>query len=106
MATNNDDNPSPLPPFSRESAIQKVRLAKMLNTRDPAKVALVYAIDQDEEPIGVYQRTKRNRCTPHSQVVKELDYSSSKNSGVRREPDRVRFATVDDDSSHWYPPME
>ena len=36
----------PLPPFTRESAIQKVRLAEdSWNTRDPAKVALAYAID-------------------------------------------------------------
>jgi hypothetical protein len=36
----------PLPPFTRESAIQKVRLAEDgWNTRDPGKVALAYAID-------------------------------------------------------------
>ena len=37
----------PLPPFTRESAIQKVRLAEDgWNTRDPQKkVALSYAID-------------------------------------------------------------
>jgi nuclear transport factor 2 (NTF2) superfamily protein len=36
----------PFPPFTRDSAIQKVRLAEdAWNTRDPAKVALAYAID-------------------------------------------------------------
>jgi nuclear transport factor 2 (NTF2) superfamily protein len=41
-----DSNPSPLPPFTRESAIQKVRLAEDgWNTRDPGRVALTYAID-------------------------------------------------------------
>jgi uncharacterized protein len=36
----------PLPPFTRESAIQKVRLAEdSWNTRDPGKVALAYTID-------------------------------------------------------------
>src|SRR2546428_12374627 len=36
----------PLPPFTRESAIQKVRLAEDgWNSRDPEKVALAYAID-------------------------------------------------------------
>jgi uncharacterized protein len=36
----------PLPPFTRESATQKVRLAEDgWNTRDPEKVALAYAID-------------------------------------------------------------
>src|SRR4029077_12243280 len=36
----------PLPPFTRETAIQKVRLAEDgWNSRDPEKVALAYAID-------------------------------------------------------------
>src|SRR2546428_8359728 len=36
----------PSPPFTRDSAMQKVRLAEdAWNTRDPAKVALAYAID-------------------------------------------------------------
>jgi uncharacterized protein len=35
----------PLPPFTSESAIQKVRLAEDgWNTRDPEKVALAYSI--------------------------------------------------------------
>ena len=36
----------PLPPFTRESAIQKVCLAEdSWNSREPGKVALAYAID-------------------------------------------------------------
>ncbi|MDI5977048.1 nuclear transport factor 2 family protein [Amycolatopsis magusensis] len=36
----------PLPPFTRETAIQKVRLAEdAWNTRDPEKVALAYTTD-------------------------------------------------------------
>ena len=36
----------PLPPFTRETATQKVRMAEDgWNTRDPEKVALAYAID-------------------------------------------------------------
>ncbi len=36
----------PLPPFSEESAIQKVRAAEdAWNTRDPARVALAYTLD-------------------------------------------------------------
>jgi nuclear transport factor 2 (NTF2) superfamily protein len=36
----------PLPPFNRESAVQKVRLAEdSWNSRDPEKVALAYALD-------------------------------------------------------------
>jgi uncharacterized protein len=38
----------PLPPFTRERAIQKVRLAEdAWNTRDHAKVALAYTIIHD-----------------------------------------------------------
>ena len=36
----------PLPPFTRESATQKVRMAEdSWNTRDPEKVALAYTVD-------------------------------------------------------------
>jgi nuclear transport factor 2 (NTF2) superfamily protein len=36
----------PLPPFTRETSIQKVRLAEDgWNSRDPTKVALAYSID-------------------------------------------------------------
>jgi len=36
----------PLPPFTQETAIQKVRLAEDgWNSRDPAKVALAYTVD-------------------------------------------------------------
>lgn len=41
-----DESRPPLPPFTRESAIQKVRLAEdAWNSRDPAKVALAYTVD-------------------------------------------------------------
>ena len=56
----------PLPPFTHESAIQKVRLAEDgWNTRDPAKVALAYAIDSrwrnrgDSRPFDVFQKAAR-----------------------------------------------
>jgi len=36
----------PLPPFKRETAIQKIRMAEdAWNTRDPEKVSLVYTED-------------------------------------------------------------
>jgi len=39
-------NRPPLPPFSRESAIQKVRMAEdAWNTRDPERVSLAYTVD-------------------------------------------------------------
>ena|ERR1700736_6171805 len=46
MATATTTARPPLPPFTRETAIQKVRLAEDgWNTRDPQKLALAYAID-------------------------------------------------------------
>lgn len=45
MSANPNARP-PLPPFTRETAIQKVRLAEDgWNGRDPAKVALAYSVD-------------------------------------------------------------
>ena len=46
MATATTTARPPLPPLTRETAIQKVRLAEDgWNTRDPQKLALAYAID-------------------------------------------------------------
>lgn len=48
----------PLPPFTRETATQKVRLAEdAWNSRDPARVALAYTVDSQwrnraEFPVG------------------------------------------------------
>ncbi len=45
MSSQTDTRP-PLPPFTRETAIRKVRLAEdAWNTRDPARVALAYTPD-------------------------------------------------------------
>jgi nuclear transport factor 2 (NTF2) superfamily protein len=44
--SNQDVPRPPLPPFTRETAIQKVRAAEDgWNSRDPAKVALAYMVD-------------------------------------------------------------
>ena len=46
MTTETTATRPPLPPFTRETAIQKVQLAEdTWNTRDPGKVALAYASD-------------------------------------------------------------
>jgi nuclear transport factor 2 (NTF2) superfamily protein len=45
MSTANEQRP-PFPPFTRETAIQKVRLAEdAWNTRDPGRIALAYTVD-------------------------------------------------------------
>ena len=46
MNTTDETQRPPLPPFTRESAIEKVRLAENgWNTRDPERVALAYTLD-------------------------------------------------------------
>jgi uncharacterized protein len=96
----------PLPPFNRETAIQKVRLAEDgWNSRDPEKVALAYTVDsrwrnRAEFPSGrqeIIQFLKRK-------WAKELDYRLIKElwayTGNRI---AVRFAYEwHDDSGNWF----
>jgi nuclear transport factor 2 (NTF2) superfamily protein len=96
----------PLPPFTRETAIQKVRLAEDgWNTRDAAKVALAYTVDtiwrnRSEFPRGraeVQQFLERK-------WRKELDYRLIKElwafTGNRI---AVRYAYEwHDDSNNWF----
>jgi len=105
MATATTARP-PLPPFTRESAIQKVRLAEDgWNSRDPAKVALAYTIDSR-------WRNRSEFINGRSEIIaflarkwaKELDYRLIKEmwtfTGNRI---AVRFAYEwHDDSDHWY----
>jgi nuclear transport factor 2 (NTF2) superfamily protein len=96
----------PLPPFTKESAIQKVRLAEdAWNTRDQQKVALAYTIDsrwrnRSEFPKGreeIIQFLTRK-------WTRELDYRLIKELWVF-EGNRiaVRFAYErHDDSGQWF----
>ena len=96
----------PLPPFTRETAIQKVRLAEDgWNSREPEKVALAYTIDsrwrnRAEFPTGRQEIIEFLR----RKWAKELDYRLIKelwaHDGNRI---AVRFAYEwHDDSGHWY----
>jgi uncharacterized protein len=96
----------PLPPFTRETAVKKVRLAEdAWNTRDPEKVALAYTIDsrwrnRAEFPNGrqeIIQFLKRK-------WAKELDYRLIKELWAYTENRiAVRFAYEwHDDSGHWF----
>lgn len=96
----------PLPPFTRETAIKKVRLAEdAWNTRDPEKVALAYTIDsrwrnRAEFPKGrpeITQFLKRK-------WEKELDYRLIKELWAYTENRiAVRFAYEwHDDSGNWF----
>jgi len=96
----------PLPPFTSESAAQKVRMAEdAWNSRDPDRVVLVYTADtrwrnRAEFPVGRDQV----REFLVRKWAKELDYRLIKElwacSGNRI---AVRFAYEwHDDSGHWY----
>src|SRR2546429_301960 len=76
MATATITTRPPLPPFTSESAIQKVRLAEdSWNTRDPGKVALAYAIDSRWRNRSEFVNGRDEITTFLSRKwVKELDY--------------------------------
>ena len=96
----------PLPPFTAETAAQKVRMAEdAWNSRDPARVVLVYTPDtrwrnRVEFPVGREQVQK----LLERKWAKELDYRLIKElwafTGNRI---AVRFAYEShDDSGQWY----
>ena len=96
----------PLPPFTRETAIQKVRLAEdAWNSRDPEKVALGYTVDS-------WWRNRAEFPRGRAAIIefltrkwnKELDYRLIKElwafEGSRI---AVRFAYEwHDDSGNWF----
>jgi uncharacterized protein len=96
----------PLPPFTRETAIEKVRLAENgWNSRDPEKVALAYTVDS-------WWRNRAEFMHGWAAIIefltrkwrKELDYRLIKElwafAGSRI---GVRFAyEYRDDSSNWF----
>ncbi|MFL5309148.1 MAG: DUF1348 family protein [Myxococcales bacterium] len=96
----------PVPPFDRDSAIKKVRLAEdAWNSRDPERVSLGYTADSvwrnraefvtGREAIVQFLRRKWNR---------ELDYRLIKELwAVSGDRIAVRFAYEwHDDSGHWF----
>jgi uncharacterized protein len=96
----------PLPPFTRETATQKVRMAEdAWNTREPERVSLAYTVDT----------TWRNRAEFFAgreaivqflqrKWVKELDYRLIKELWTFQEARvAVRFAYEwHDDSDNWF----
>lgn len=96
----------PLPPFTRETAIQKVRVAEdAWNTRDPEKVALAYTLDS-------HWRNRAEFRTGRAEIVqflkrkwdKELDYRLIKELwAYNANRIAVRFAYEwHDDSGNWF----
>ena len=73
MATATITTRPPLPPFTRESATQKVRMAEdSWNTRDPESSAGLRDRFTMEEPFGIHPWTNGNHCVPLSQMGKRI----------------------------------
>jgi nuclear transport factor 2 (NTF2) superfamily protein len=96
----------PLPPFTRESAIEKVRLAEDgWNSRDPERVGLAYSLDtrwrnraefvEGRDAAVAFLRRKWNRELEY-RLIKELWAFEGRRIAVR-------FAYEwRDDSGQWY----
>ena len=98
--------PAPVPPFTRETAIQKVRLAEDgWNSRDPARVSLAYTVDS-------HWRNRAEFINGREAIVafltrkwaRELDYRLIKELWAFAENRiAVRFAYEwHDDSGNWF----
>jgi len=105
MSSNPNVRP-PLPPFTRESAMQKVRLAEDgWNSRDPERVSLVYTVDSQ-------WRNRAEFFSGREAIVRflqrkwarELDYRLIKELWAFHEARiAVRFAYEwRDDSGNWF----
>ena len=105
MSNENEIRP-PLPPFSRETAIQKVRMAEDgWNSRDPQRVALVYTTDSTwrnrvEFPVG----REQIKALLERKWARELDYRLIKELWAFTDNRiAVRFAYEwHDDAGNWY----
>ena len=96
----------PLPPFTPESAVQKVRLAEdAWNSRDPARVSLAYTADSKwRNRVEFIDGREAIRAFLTRKWNKELDYRLIKELwGFRDNRMAVRFAYEwHDDSGHWF----
>ena len=66
----------PLPPFTRESAIEKVRLAEDgWNSRDPERVSLAYTLDTKWRNRAEFANSREEaKASLTRKWAKELDY--------------------------------
>ena len=96
----------PLPPFTRESAIEKVRLAEDgWNSRDPAKVALAYTLDTQWRNRAEFATNREEAQAFLARTwKKELDYRLIKELWAFTDNRiAVRYAYEwHDDSGNWY----
>jgi len=105
MTTSTETRP-PLPPFTRESAIEKVRLAEDgWNTRDAAKVSLAYSLDTRWRNRAEFANGRDEaRAFLERKWKKELDYRLIKELWAFTDNRiAVRYAYESrDDSGNWY----
>ena len=96
----------PLPPFTRETAIQKVRAAEDgWNTRDPERVSLAYTVDSVWRNRAEFTRGRAGIVEfLRRKWAKELDYRLIKELWAFTDNRiAVRFAYAwHDDSDHWF----
>lgn len=96
----------PFPPFSEESAIQKVRAAEdSWNTRDPARVVLAYTLDSRWRNRAEFPRGRAEiEAFLTRKWTRELDYRLIKELWTfARGRIAVRFAyEYHDDSGQWF----
>ncbi|HYA79421.1 MAG TPA: nuclear transport factor 2 family protein [Methylocystis sp.] len=96
----------PLPPFTLETATQKIRLAEdAWNSRDPERVAQVYTEDTQWRNRVEFPRGREEvKQFLARKWARELDYRLIKELwGFRENRIAVRFAYEwRDDSGHWF----
>lgn len=96
----------PLPPFTMETAVQKVRMAENAwNSRDPVKVSLAYTEDSNWRNRGEYlQGRDAIVALLRRKWARELDYRLVKELwGFRDNRMAVRFKYEwHDDSGNWF----
>jgi nuclear transport factor 2 (NTF2) superfamily protein len=96
----------PLPPFTRETAVQKIRAAEdAWNSRDPERVSLAYTVDSQWRNRAEFPRGRDEIVQfLRRKWAKELDYRLVKELWTFADARiAVRFAYEwHDDSGHWY----
>lgn len=104
--TNTTEVRPPLPPFTRESAIEKVRLAEDgWNTRDAARVSLAYSLDTRWRNRAEFANGRDEaRAFLERKWNKELEYRLIKELWAYTDNRiAVRYAYESrDDSGNWY----
>ena len=104
--TNTTETRPPLPPFDRDGAIEKIRLAEdAWNSRDPQRVSLAYSVDSEwRNRAEIFRGRAAIVDFLERKWARELDYRLIKELWAYRDNRiAVRFAYEwHDDSGHWY----